>query len=74
MKVSRGLISLSIFLIVIGCMYSIFGVSEGFKAVMSGERCGVDMTSCPTNKKCMNGVCYTTGTPCLPKNELDVYP
>ena len=56
------------------CMYVMFGSTEGFKALMPGSSCGVDLASCPSDRKCMNGVCYSTDKPCLPGNELEVYP
>lgn len=75
MKVSRGsIITVVLFLVVAVCIYVIFGYTEGFKALMTGDSCGVDLKSCASERKCMNGVCYSTDKPCLPKNELEVYP
>ena len=55
-------------------LYFVFRTTDGFKAEMDGDRCGIDLKGCPSNRKCMNGVCYTTNKPCLPGNELPVYP
>ena len=53
-------------------LYFIFRTTEGFLAIMPGDHCGVDIKACPSNRKCMNGVCYSTNKPCLPNNELDI--
>ena len=75
MKISkRSLLYFMVFFISLGCLYVIFGYTEGFLAVMPGDRCGVDLKGCPNERKCMNGICYSTDKPCLGKNELPVYP
>ncbi len=73
MKISRFtglliLVATGIFL------YFVFSTTEGFRALMPGDRCGVDLKGCPNERKCMNGICYSTDKPCLGKNELPVYP
>ena len=69
MKLTR-VSSVLIILVVCVFLYFVFSTSEGFLALMPGERCGVDLKGCSSERKCMNGVCYSTDKPCLGKNEL----
>jgi hypothetical protein len=73
MKIPR-FSGLLILLAIVVVLYFVFSTTEGFLAVMPGDRCGVDLKGCPDSRKCMNGICYSTDKPCLGKNELPVYP
>jgi hypothetical protein len=53
-------------------LYYVVRITEGFKA--SGPQCGLGLQGCSQDEKCMNGYCDSLKQPCLPKNELDVYP
>jgi hypothetical protein len=73
MKLSR-LFIVAILLVIALFVYFVFKPSEGFRGLMAGDRCGVDLKGCPNERKCMNGICYSTDKPCLGKNELPLYP
>ena len=47
---------------------------EGFEAV-AGDRCGVDMATCPQGTRCINGYCIPPTAPVLPPySDLKVEP
>jgi hypothetical protein len=57
-------------ILVIGMMIYLTKVSEGFE-----DRCGVDLRSCPSSLRCMNGWCKSDNPPSMPAiSDLPITP
>jgi len=54
---------LIVVVLIIVILYATCHVSEGF---VDAQRCGVDLSSCPSGLRCINGYCKTDVAPVLP--------
>ena len=75
----NGDILASIILLLVACAlmvtYKLLSpTNEGFESQV-GDRCGVDMPTCPEGTRCMNGYCMTYNPPKMPMySEIPVKP
>lgn len=69
-----AILGILFFACVLFSWHSFSRYTEGFEAV-AGDRCGVDMPTCPQGTRCMNGYCIPPTAPQLPPfSDLRVEP
>ena len=63
---------LIVIILVIVILYATHNVNEGF---INESRCGVDLPSCTSGLRCINGYCKSDNAPMLPSiSDLPIIP